>query len=252
MSDDAPPASPPDGTDPRILSSSGDEPEVTTACGYSTGKTYHTADCPVAERMNAPNHVPKSVAEWKGYTKCKRCKVKEGEDDYSRPGRSPDGSPARPHRISRARCLQIRVLLLMGAPRRQVADRLGLGRAVGRHGAGECSCSHDASSLTYDHDAHTYRVADDGGLPTQLTGRTPVSAEACADFRDTLARDGASAAPLARLFDVSEDAVRRHGAGDCTHQHDTPPVSYDASAQRWRVVADVRDPPARPSGVGDD
>jgi len=83
------PASDPDGTDPRILSPSGDEETVTIARGHSTGKTYHTTDCPVVKRMNKPNEVPKRVAEWKDYDKCKRCEEEEGGDGQPRPGPDP-------------------------------------------------------------------------------------------------------------------------------------------------------------------
>ena len=252
MSDDAPPASPPDGTDPRILTPEEDEPEVTIAYGHSTGKTYHTTDCAVVQRMSAPQDVSRSVAEWKGYTKCKRCDEREGGDGYPHPG-GPEGASLshRLHGITRARCLQIRVRLLNGGTRRSVADAVGVGSgSVGRHRTGECSCEHHGRTLDYDGDG--YSPLEDEGVPRQVTGRAPIDPATCADIRDTLPRDGVSAAGLATILGVSESPVRRHGAGECTHQHDTPPVSYDASAQRWRVVADARDPPARSSGVGDD
>lgn len=246
------PASDPDGTDPRILSPGDDETTVKIAHGHSTGKTYHTGDCAVVDRMDEANEVALSVAEWKGYTKCKRCDELEGGDGYPHPG-GPDGASLshRLHGITRARCLQIRVRLLNGGTRRSVADAVGVGAAsVGRHRAGECSCEHHGRTLDYDGDG--YAPIEDEGVPRKVTGRAPIDPETCADIRDTLARDGVSAAGLATILGVSESAARHHGAGECTHQHDTPPLTYDVNAQRWRVATDASDPPARRSGVGDD
>lgn len=233
------PASAPDGTDPRILSPDDDEPEVTIARGYSTEKTYHTTDCPIVRRINNPNDVPKSVAEWKGYTKCKRCEKVEGGEDYARPGRSyADGPLPRPHRISRTKCLKSRALLLQGGTRRGVAEQLDIGNgSVQRHRSGSCSCEHDAHTVEYDGDG--YVRTDDGGIPTHVNGRTPIPPETCVALRDTLARGGVHAATLAHLFGVSEGAARRHAVGECTHDHDTPPVTFDADAQAWRRVADA-------------
>lgn len=246
------PASEPDGSDPRILTPDDDDPEVKIAYGHSTGKTYHTTDCAVVKRMDAPQTVARGVAEWKGYSKCKRCDEREGGEGYPHPG-GPDGaSPShRLHGITRAQCLQIRVRLLTGGTRRSVADAVGVGTAsVGRHRTGACSCAHYGRTLDYDDGS--YVPIEDEGVPREVTGRAPIDAATCADIRDTLARDGVSAAGLATILGVSETPVRRHGSGDCTHQHDTPPVTYDASARRWRAVDDASDAPAPTSGVGDD
>ena len=233
------PVSDPDGTDSRILSPDDNEPEVTVARGNSTGKTYHTTDCPIVRRINDPNHVPKSVAEWKGYTKCKRCDEVEGGEGYTRPDRSyADEVLPRPHRISRIKCLKSRALLLQGGTRRGVAEQLDIGEGtVQRHRSGSCSCEHDAHAVEYD--GGGYARTDDGGIPTRVNGRTPISVETCAALRDTLARGGVHAVTLAHLFGVSESATRRHVAGECNHDHDTAPVTFDAGAQAWRRVADA-------------
>lgn len=241
------PASEPDGTDPRILTPDDDEPEVKIANGYSTGKTYHTADCAVVKRMDAAQTVTQSVAEWKGYTKCKRCDEREGGEGYPHPG-GPNGATTahRLNGVGRIRCLQLRARLVGGETHKAVADAYNIGSAtVGRHARGECSCEHHGRTLTGD-DGPGHTPVEDEGVPRRITGRAPIEDATCADIRRALAGEGLSASALATVLGVSEGAVRRHGAGECTHAHPTPPVAYDDTSQGW-VQAD-----ATAAGVGDD
>jgi len=250
------PASDPDGTDPRILSPSDDEPTVTIAHGHSTGKTFHTTECPVVRRMNAPNEVAQSVAEWKGYTKCKRCDEREGGDGFPHPG-GPDGPGVCHHLqgVTRAECLQIRVRLLTGGSRRTVQEALDIGNAtVGRHVSGDCSCQHHAHTLTYDTGAGEYRVADDRGVPTDAAGRVQIDAPTCAVVRSALPLAGVSTRTLGTVLGISAKSVRHHATGACDHTHDTTAVAWDADERAWHSTAP--DPPTTPAdrdaGVSDD
>jgi len=185
--------------------------------------------------MDDPNHVPVSVAEWKGYTKCKRCDEREGGEGYDHPGRgtvSGVSIPQMMHGITPVRCLQIRALLLDGHSRNEAADVLDVSkRTAGRHGIGRCQCDHGAQAVTYT-DAG-YEPDGDGGLPTLLSGTTKVTAEVCDITRRVLIREDVRTAHLAALFDVSQDSVRRHASGKCTHTTVTRPATFDPSAGKW-------------------
>lgn len=247
---DSPPASKPDGTDPRILTPDDDEPEVKIAYGHSTGKTYHTTECAVVSRMSKPQKVSRSVAEWKGYSKCKRCDEREGGDGYPHPGGPKSASIShRLHGVNRSRCLQIRVCLLRGGNKREVADALDIGSSsVGRHRTGKCSCQHHGRTLEFADGE--YVPVEDEGVPRKVTGRAPIDATTCIDIRETLPRNGVSAAALATILGVSESPIRLHGMGGCQHTHDTPPATYDKIKQEWRVQTDHS--AGQTSGVGDD
>jgi hypothetical protein len=215
-----------------------DEETVAIAYGYSTGKTYHTADCNVTQRMDDPNHVAKSVAEWKGYTKCKRCDEREGGNGYDHPGPSTSTGPTASQLlqgITPVGCVQLRTLLLDGASRSEAADRLDVGKStVGRHALGKCNCGHDAHTLTHTSDG--YVTSEEGGLETYLTGITVIDTDACNMLRRALVRDGVTATTLATLFGISDDAVRRHARGRCDHDTPVGPARFDKNRNEWLTV----------------
>lgn len=226
----------PDGTDPRIVIPDENEPTVTIAYGYSTGKTYHTTECPITERMSDPNHVAISVAEWKGYTKCKRCTERESGDGYEHPARGPP-TGAHPAQllqgVTPVGCVQLRACLLDGDSRSDAASRLDVGKStIGRHALGKCNCGHDAHTLTHTDDGYT--TTDDGGLETYITGVTPVDKSACEMFRRALVKEGVNANTLATVYGVSDDAIRRHARGRCDHDTDVPPATYHDATKSWQ------------------
>lgn len=225
----------PDGTDPRIVVPDEDEETVAIAYGYSTGKTYHTANCAVTDRMSDPNHVPVSVAKWKGYTKCKRCDEREGGEGYEHPGKGPQDGPNASQLlqgISPVACVQLRALLLDGASRQEAADTLGVGKStVGRHALGKCNCGHDAHTLTHTSDG--YVTTDEGGLRTYITGVTPITDTVCDMLRRAVVREGVTATHLADVFGVSNDAVTRHARGRCNHDSAITPATFDRTANEW-------------------
>ena len=234
------PADAPDGSDPRILAPSDDEPDVKIAQGYSTGNVYHTSTCPTVKRMNQPHDVPISVAEWKGYSKCKRCDEQEGGDGYEHPGKGPRNGAQISQLLTGVdaiTCLQIRALLLSGETQASTADILQIGKTtVGTHGRGECDCEHHGRQLTFDGDA--YHPVKGEGVPRRITGYAPISERTCANIRSALVREGVSASLIATIFAVSEDTVRLHGRGECQHGHGTPAATFDAKTNEWAAEAE--------------
>jgi len=227
---------PPSGSDPRVLTPDADEPEVKIAHGYSTGHTYHTADCAIVARMDDPNAVPKSVAEWKGHDKCKRCDERECGEGYPHPG-GPTGASAgqRLHHVTRVRCLQIRCQLLRGGSTRGVADATGISKStVNRHRDGACACEHYGRTLAFD--GCDYYPVEDEGVPRTPTGRTSIDCDTCADIRGALSRDGVSANALAAVFGIGTSTLRAHATGDCSHDHGVTPVRYDHDDKCWRTI----------------
>lgn len=231
-------SSKPDGTDPRIVTPDADEETVTIAHGYSTGGVYHTSECPTIKRMDDPHEVAKSVAEWKDYTKCKRCKQVEGEDGYAHPGRGPTG-PSASHTlsgVSPVMCIQLRALLLDGASQSETAAIVGVGGStVGRHARGECECDHNARQLTFD--GETYHPVGEG-VPKHITGYAPIKPAICATVRRVLPREGVSAETVSDVLDVSHSAVRDHARGECAHDIDTPALTFDHPSGAWVPVED--------------
>jgi hypothetical protein len=228
----------PDGTDPRIVSPSEDEQTVQIAFGQSTGRTYHTADCTVVERMHDPKEVAMSVAEWKGYSKCKRCDEREGGDGYEHPGKgSRDGPNASQLLIGidSVGCIHVRACLLDGKTTVETGDIVDAGKStVRRHAHGNCSCDHPGRTVEYD--GTEWTPADEEGIPKHITGYAPVSSDVCELMRAALAREGVTADTLADVLGSSDDAVRRHARGNCDHTVRTPPVTFNDDTKAWERV----------------
>lgn len=228
----------PDGTDPRIVAPTEDEQTVQIAFGRSTGQTYHTADCTVVERMDDPKEVGISVAEWKGYSKCKRCDECEGGEGYDHPGKGPRDGPNASQLltgIDSVGCIQVRACLLDGRSQVETAEIVDAGKStVGRHAHGKCSCEHDGR--TVEHTDGEWSTAEEEGIPRHITGYAPVSPDVCELMRAALARDGVDAGTLADVLGSSDDAVRRHARGNCDHTVRTLPVRYDDDARDWKRV----------------
>ena len=229
------PADAPDGNDPRIVTPSEDERKVITAHGYSTGKTYHTRECPTVKRMDDPTEVPISIARWKDYTKCKRCDehARKQQHEHVRKGPRNGGTHAQLlSGVDAPACLQIRALLLSGETQQATADILGIGKAtVGTHARGECGCEHHGRPLTYD--GHEYLPVKGDGVPKHITGFAPIPEQTCEHIRRVIVREGVSAVRLATVLGVSDDSIRHHAHGECDHGDSAPAASFDADEQAW-------------------
>ena len=73
---DAPDVSPDDEGDDRVLVTGGEgDREVWVSSSWnSSGSAYHTQKCSMYQRMATPKTVTRSLAEWKGYDECRKCK----------------------------------------------------------------------------------------------------------------------------------------------------------------------------------
>lgn len=231
----------PDGSDPRVVTPDADEPQVTIAKGYSTGKVYHTSStCPTIKRMDAPQEVALSVAEWKDYDKCGRCDAQESADADSPTGDF-DKIPKYASllgRVTPSVCVAIRAALVAGASKREAGERFGVSHStVERHTDG-CGCDHDAPPVAYA-PGLTWHPTDDASLPIpHPDGRRRVTPAACARIRQTLAKTAARSAALATLYGLDTTTVRLHATGECHHDHDAPTVAYDSHDTAWEVATD--------------
>lgn len=333
------PASAPDGTDPRILSPGDDDPDVTIASGHSTGKTYHTMDCPVVKRMKEPKTTSRAVAEWKGYSKCERCDELESGQESQTNADAPPQVPVCPAcgtdltgvklaahlpcdavngKMSADLCEQLRRDLLAAdslpavvdkypvedgacrrhargdcdcrgdvppltydmsaktwvstdkptpterkcraarellvanvAPYREVAARVGMHPDTTRkHVNGACECPTVTPPLAFDHDAERWRYASEVPADARRDSNTTITSDDCRTIRSQLAAHPVTAHELAADFRFGEDALRTHATGRCSHDHDTPPVTYRAG-RGWQPVTPTPDA-TRDRGVGDD
>ena len=233
---------PPDGSDPRVLTPDPDEPDVWVTCRHSSSKRYHTQRCSVVEQMNHEKQVDKSVAEWSGHEKCDRCHRIETDEDYERPGAGEIRIDSGYHSVSPVRCLSLRALALGGHTHDEAADVIGVASSTaGRHIRGECTCDHHGHTVAYDADGANPHPAGDGGVPDSVRdGQTLIPATTCARIRRLLTDAPVSARTIATLFGASDTSVRSHAKGGdlCHHDSDEnhPPVHYDPAQQTW--VAD--------------
>ena len=132
---------PPDGSDPRVLSPSPDEPDVTIVQNdRSSSDAYHTYpdEC---DKINTETHtrsVKQSIAEWQGKHLCGRCAELE-----ARPGPLAELTPAdRGSKgvIAADACATLREHVAAGHDPVAVGDELGMTKScVYRHLRGEVS-----------------------------------------------------------------------------------------------------------------
>lgn len=230
---------PPDGSDPRVLTVSDDAPDVLIARANSSAKAYHTNECATVEQMNNPKTVSKPVAEWNDHEKCARCIRIDSGEDYKRPGAGPVRIDTGYHNVSALRCLAIRAFALRGKTHAEIAETVGVTKStVTRHIAGKCTCDHHGHTVTYDEAGDAHPTGDSGVPINPRDGNIALPATTCARVRRLLTDTSLTPQPLADLLGASHTTVRKHAtnASQCTHDHsDThPPVEYDHEAQTWR------------------
>lgn len=140
MSQPADTPSPPDGSDPRVLTPSDDEPDVIVKANWrGNGSGYHTTRCRNVVQMDRTRTVKQSVAEWKGYHECHVC-ITEGEynDDPDELETRSTGEHVHPT-PTREECAAFRERMVDGETPAQVAADVSWGRtAVYTHARGDC------------------------------------------------------------------------------------------------------------------
>ena len=216
------PADAPDGSDPRILAPSADEPDVIIkASGGGSSRAYHTARCRNVKKMNSTRTVKQSVAEWKGFDECEIC-IHEGDHD---PTADDDETEATRRMMSPETCAELRRRYLSGEPPAEIEADCGWSRtAMNQHVRGRCAHNDDVDAPECDYGWHASKDGETG----DRASRTRVSPQLCEAMRRQLLA-GKSRGEVADFYDISFSCVGTHVKGECNHApdaHSAPPLDY--------------------------
>ena len=209
------PADAPDGSDPRILAPSEDEPDVIIkASGGGSSRAYHTARCRNVTNMNSTRTVKQSVAEWKGFDECEVC-IHEGEYDPT-PDDETETDTASQY-MSRETCAEVRRRCLRGESIGEMqADYEWGWAAINNHVRGRCSELHDVDAPACAYGWHVDTDTDETGREAV---RADVSVNECRIFRQQL-RAGETRSELSERHNISPSAISTHATGRCYHPPD--------------------------------
>ena len=202
----------PDGSDPRVLAPSEDEPVVTVKSAFGgSGEAYHTENCINVQRMRESREVKLSIAEWKGYHECENCiELREAQNEPE-----PDPEPEPEPDLSGA-CADVRKDLANGMDKATVAENSPWEkRSTHRHATGKCSHDIDVPPVSYGWYFDS-RVADTASVRDIRNDN--ISRGECAEIRRRLV-NGASLKSLESEFHITNDGVSYHAKGECGHAH---------------------------------
>lgn len=215
----------PDGTDPRILAPSEDEPLVTVKSAFGgNGKAYHTTECVNVRSMRQTREVKLSVAEWKGYHECRLCLDKKENGPYPEPEEQ-QSQREEPHTSpTRAECATFREWIgEESLTMSQAAARSDWGRtAVNNHASGDCSHDIDTPPVAFGwyYDAEQ---ADTPGVRDEINKH--ISMDECEALRADLV-SGERLRNLTDKYGLGKDGIRYHALGRCAHDMDVPALSH--------------------------
>lgn len=212
----------PDGTDPRVLTPSDDEPEVKIA--KRNTQAYHTADCRTIYRMRERGvgfkTVKLSVAEWRDLHECDICEREGAYDPDATPDRSGHADPEDAPGVAAPTCAAWRTYLGSGLPALELIDIVPYSETeVRRHLKGECA--HEVSEPAY---AFGWHPAPDPPAERDARPQTSVTAATCYALRDRLL-DGERLTDAASALSMSDGTARNHARGRCEHHNSTPPLA---------------------------